>query len=83
MVIANYILSEEFQLKLVDPAKWAWLSPISPAVYSEEFQQAVAGMELHPATLSPTALAAAALPEPNGDWVTAIEAGWIKNVLEN
>lgn len=83
MVIANYILSEEFQLNLVDPAKWAWLSPISPAVYSEEFQQAVADMELHPATLSSTILAAAALPEPNGDWVTAIEAGWIENVLEN
>lgn len=82
MVVANYILSEEFQLKLVDPEGWGWLSPISPAMYSEEFQQAVAAMELHPATLPPDVLAAAALPEPNGDWVTAIEAGWIANVLE-
>ncbi|MCB9450959.1 MAG: ABC transporter substrate-binding protein [Anaerolineaceae bacterium] len=82
MVIANYILSEELQLKLVDPQKWAWLSPISPSVYSEDFQQAVANMELHPAMLPATVLAAAALPEPNGDWVTAIEAGWIENVLK-
>jgi putative spermidine/putrescine transport system substrate-binding protein len=82
MVVANYILSEEFQIKLVDPTKWGWLSPISPEMYSEEFQAAVAAMELHPATLSPTVLSAAALPEPNGDWVTAIEAGWIANVLE-
>lgn len=83
MVIANYILSEEFQIKMVDPALWGWLSPISPAVYSEEFQEAVNGMELPPSRLPAEVLAAAALPEPNGDWVTAIEAGWIENVLEN
>lgn len=83
MVIANYILSEELQLKMVDPEQWGWLSPISPSVYSEEFQEAVANFERHPATLAPDVLAAAKLPEPNGDWVTAIEAGWIENVLEN
>ncbi|MAU11878.1 MAG: ABC transporter substrate-binding protein [Anaerolineaceae bacterium] len=83
MVIANYMLSEEFQLKMVDPELWAWQSPISPTVYSDEFQEAVDNMELHPAMLPSTVLAAAALPEPNGDWVTAIEAGWIENVLEN
>lgn len=83
MVIANFILSEEFQLKMVDPDLWGWLSPISPTVYSEEFQAAVAAMELPESRLSAEVLAAAALPEPNGDWVTAIEAGWIENVLEN
>lgn len=83
MVIANFILSEELQLKMVDPELWAWLSPISPTAYSEEFQEAVANFDLHPAMLSADVLAAAALPEPNGDWVTAIEAGWIENVLEN
>ncbi|NDJ60484.1 MAG: ABC transporter substrate-binding protein, partial [Chloroflexi bacterium] len=82
MVIANYILSEELQLRMVDPELWGWQSPISPTVYSEEFQEAVANMDLHPAMLPPEVLNAAALPEPNGDWVTAIEAGWIENVLE-
>jgi putative spermidine/putrescine transport system substrate-binding protein len=82
MIIANYILSEGYQVVMVDPQKWGWLSPISPTVYSEEFQAAVAAMERHPATLSMEELASHALPEPNGDWVTAIEAGWIANVLE-
>lgn len=82
MVIANYILSEEFQLKLVDPTLWGWLSPISPTVYSEDFQAAVNAMELPESRLPAEVLAANVLPEPNGDWVTAIEAGWIENVLE-
>ncbi|MBL8164526.1 MAG: ABC transporter substrate-binding protein, partial [Anaerolineae bacterium] len=82
MVIANYMLSEEFQLNMTDPTKWGWLSPIPPSVYSEEFQAAVATFESHPATLSADALNAAALPEPPATWVTAMEQGWIENVLE-
>jgi putative spermidine/putrescine transport system substrate-binding protein len=82
MVVANYILSEEFQKVMVDPEEWGWLSPISPAVYSEEFQEAINAMERHPATLPADVLAAHALPEPSAAWVTAIEEGWIENVLE-
>lgn len=83
MIVANYILSEEFQLNMTDPTIWGWLSPMSPAVYSEEFQAAVAAFERHPATLAPEVLNAAALPEPPATWVTAMEQGWIENVLEN
>lgn len=83
MVVANYILSEEFQAVMIDPERWGWLSPVDPTVYSEEFQETIAGYELHPATLPPDVLASHALPEPDGDWVTAMEAGWIENVLEN
>lgn len=82
MIVANYILSEEFQLIMVDPKKWSWLSPINPTVYSEEFQKAVSMMEFHPATLPADVLASAALPEPPAVWVTAMEQGWIENVLE-
>lgn len=83
MVVANYMLSEEYQQALIDPERWGWLSPISPAVYSQEFQDWAASLELHPATLAPEVLAAAALPEPPAAWVTEIEQGWIENVLEN
>lgn len=83
MVIANYILSEGFQVVMVDPELWGWLSPIDPTVYSEEFQEAVAAMERHESILPAEVLAAHTLPEANGDWVTAIEEGWIENVLEN
>ncbi|MEM7797704.1 MAG: ABC transporter substrate-binding protein [Chloroflexota bacterium] len=83
MIVANYMLSEQFQLTMIDPDQWGWLSPISPNVYSQDFQDTVAGFELGPATLPPDVLAEAALPEPSSEWVTAMEAGWIENVLEN
>jgi len=82
MVIANFMLSEEYQLNLTDPTNWGWLSPISPAVYSQEFQDAVAAFERHPATLASEELAAHTLPEPPSTWVTAMEQGWIENVLQ-
>ncbi len=82
MVVANFMLSEEYQLNLTDPTNWGWLSPISPAVYSQEFQDAVAAFERHPATLASEELAAHTLPEPPSTWVTAMEQGWIENVLQ-
>ena len=81
-LVANYILSEEFQLNMTNPESWGWLSPIAPSMYAEEFQAAVAAFESHPATLSADVLNAAALPEPPATWVTAMEQGWIENVLE-
>ncbi len=82
MVIANYMLSEEYQLVLVDPTKWGWLSPISPTMYSQAFQDAVAKMALPAATLPSDVLASHALPEPPAAWVTAIEQGWTDNILK-
>jgi putative spermidine/putrescine transport system substrate-binding protein len=83
MVLANYMLSEDYQIVMVDPDLWGWLSPINPTVYSQEFQDAVNAMERHPATLPSDVLNSHTLPEPNGAWVTAMEQGWIENVLEN
>ena len=83
MVVANYMLSEEFQLAMLDPDRWGWLSPIDPSVYSDDFQAVYGEFEQGIATLPAEVLAAHTLPEANGDWVTAIEAGWIENVLEN
>ena len=82
MVLANYILSPEFQLVMQDPAQWGWLSPTDPANYDQGYQDTLASFELGPATLAPDVLAAHVLPEPSGDWVTAMEEGWIENVLE-
>lgn len=48
---------------------------------SEQLAQAAEG-ERGIATLSPAALAAAALPEAGADWVKAIDDGWVANVLE-
>ena len=82
MVLANYILSPEFQLVMQDPEQWGWLSPTDPTKYDQEYQDTLASFELGPATLPADVLSAHALPEPSGDWVTAMEQGWIENVLE-
>lgn len=82
MVLADYILSPEFQLVFQDPNQWGWLSPTDPTSYDEEFQATIAGYENGIATLPLEVLNANALPEPNGDWVKAMEEGWIQNVLE-
>ncbi len=82
MVLAHYMLSPEFQLVMTNPDQWGWLSPIDPSVYDTDVANTINSYELGPATLSPSVLAAHALPEPNGDWVTAMEQGWLENVLE-
>lgn len=82
MVIANYILSPEFQLVMADPDQWGWLIPTDPTTWPDDAQATLASYGTGVATLSLEVLNAAALPEPKGDWVTAFEAGWIENVLE-
>jgi putative spermidine/putrescine transport system substrate-binding protein len=82
MVVANHMVSPEFQLIMGDPNQWGWGITIDPRRMGATDKATLASYELGVATLSPAALAAAALPEANGDWVTAIEEGWIENVLE-
>jgi putative spermidine/putrescine transport system substrate-binding protein len=82
MVIANYIVSPEFQLIMADPNRWGWLMSIDPARMSAEQQAQLAAYARSPAALAPDVLAASALPEASADWVTAIERGWIENVLQ-
>ncbi len=82
MVVANYILSPEFQLALMDPDKWGWLSPVDVTKYDQAFQDTVKGFKQGVATLPTEVLNSNALPEPSGDWVTAMEKGWTENVLQ-
>lgn len=82
MVIANWIIDPEMQLIMADPTRWGWLMTIDPTRMSAEQQAQLAGYELGPATLPAEVLAAKALPEPKGEWVTAMEKGWTENVLQ-
>lgn len=83
MVLANYILTPEFQLVMSDPeGPWGWLIPTDPTQWPAEDQATLASYGTGIATLPVAELNANALPEPGGDWVTAMEAGWIENVLE-
>lgn len=82
MVLANYIISPEFQLVMSDPDQWGWLVPTDPTTWPEEAQATFASYGSGVATLPADVLNSHALPEPSGDWVTQMEAGWIENVLE-
>jgi len=82
MVVANYIISPEFQLVMADPERWGWEIPTDPASWPEEAQATLESYQRGVATLPAAELASKALPEPNGEWVTALEEGWIGNVLE-
>ncbi len=83
MVLANFIVSPEFQLVMADPERWGWEIPTDPTTWPEEAQAELAAYERGVATLPVDELAASALPEPAADWVTAMEQGWIDNVLES
>lgn len=82
MVVANFIISPEFQLVMADPDQWGWRIPTDPSTWPADAQATLASYEAGVATLPASVLAAAAQPEPRGEWVTAMEAGWIANVLE-
>jgi putative spermidine/putrescine transport system substrate-binding protein len=82
MVVADYIVSPEFQLVMADPDQWGWLIPTDSTTWTADQQATLASYGSGVATLPLVELAKAALPEPDGDWVTAFEAGWIENVLE-
>ena len=81
MVVANYMLSEEYLLTLTDPDGWGWLTASDPNLWSAEAQETLAGYETPEATLTQDILNANALPEPSADWVVAMEQGWLDNVL--
>lgn len=82
MVVANFILSPEFQLVMSDPEQWGWLVPTDPSTWPADAKATLDSYGSGVATIPAADLTAAALPEPSGGWVTAMEAGWIENVLE-
>ena len=81
LVVANYMLSEEYLLTLTDPEGWGWLTATDPSRWSDSAQATLAGYETPEATLTQDVLNANALPEPSADWVEAMEQGWLDNVL--
>jgi putative spermidine/putrescine transport system substrate-binding protein len=82
MVVANFLLSPEYQIHMAQPAPWGWMMAIDSTRLSPELQAAASAGEQGLATLPSAELAAAALPEMAADWVGPIDAGWTANVLE-
>jgi putative thiamine transport system substrate-binding protein len=77
LVLANFLLSPEAQARKQDPKIWGDPTVLSLNKLSEADRAAFAALDLGVATLPPDQLGPA-LPEPHPDWMTRIEAEWIK-----
>ena len=77
LVLANFLLSPEAQLRKQDPAIWGDPTVLAMRKLPKADQAAFAALDLGVATLPPDRLGPAQ-PEPHPDWMTRIEAEWTK-----
>lgn len=77
LVLANFLLSPEAQMRKQDPKIWGDPTVLAVSKLPEQDRAAFATLDLGAATLLPEQLGPA-LAEPHPDWMTRIEAEWIK-----
>jgi hypothetical protein len=82
LVLANFLLSPEYQISITDPEVLGWKMAIDPTRLTTEEQTQLAAIEQGIATLPADVLSAAALPESSVAWVEAMQTGWEENVLK-
>ncbi len=80
MVLQNLTLSGDAQLRKADPAVWGAAPVIELDRLTPDLQSAFAALPAHPSVVQPAELGAAALPELQAEWISAIEKGWAENV---
>jgi putative thiamine transport system substrate-binding protein len=77
LLLADFLLSPEAQLRKQDPKIWGDPTVLSLAKLTDEDRSAFENLDLGIATLKPDELGPA-LDEPHPDWMTRIEAEWIR-----
>lgn len=82
LVLANYLLSPEYQTGMADVNSLGWGVAIDPTKLSADEQKALADAPRGAATLPSDVLRGAALPEARASWVAPIDKGWEENVLQ-
>ena len=82
MVVANFLLSPEAQLKKADPSVWGDFPVIDPARLEPEWQDRFRNRPRGPATLDESELQSHQLPEPPSEILIYLERGWDKHVLK-
>ncbi len=82
MVLADFLLSPEAQLKKADPRIWGDLPAIDLDRLDPEWQQRFADLPRGVATLSPATLQAHRIPELPSELLVALERGWERHVLK-
>lgn len=75
LVVADFLLSPEAQLRKEDPNIWGDPTVLEMALLPEEARAAFAGLPRGIATLAPQELGPI-LPEPHPSWMVAIESRW-------
>lgn len=82
MVVANFLISPEAQLKKATPDVWGDFPAITADKLPAEWQKKFAELPRGSATLSDSELQSHQLPEPPSDILVYIEDGWKKHVLK-
>lgn len=77
MVVADFLMSPEAQLRKQDPDVWGDPTVLSLDKLTPAEREAFARQPRGVATLPPDALGTA-LPEPHPEWMTRIEEEWLK-----
>ncbi|MBS8228617.1 ABC transporter substrate-binding protein [Vannielia litorea] len=76
MVVANFLMSPEAQVRAQDPEVLGYGTVLSMDKLSEDDRAAFEALDLGVATLSPAELGKA-LPEPHPSWMTRLTEDWI------
>ena len=82
MVVANFLLSPEAQLKKSDPDVWGDFPAIDPSRLPAEWQVRFKQQARGVATLGDAELQSHQLPEPPSEILIQLEKGWEKHVLK-
>ena len=75
LVVANFLLSPEAQIRKQDPSVWGDPTVLSAAKLNEADRKALEAVPRGVATLAPADLGPA-IDEPHPSWMTRIEAEW-------
>ncbi len=82
MVVANFLISPEAQLKKADPAVWGDFPAIDTGRLEPDWQARFAALPRGPATLPNDVLQRHQLPEPPSEILIRLEKGWDEHVLK-
>jgi putative spermidine/putrescine transport system substrate-binding protein len=83
MVVANFLISPEAQLKKASPEIWGDFPAINPSRLPAQWQEKFANLPRGKATLGDAELQAHQLPEPPSKILIQLEKGWVEHVLKN
>jgi len=80
MVVANFLLSPEAQLKKQDPSVWGTISVLDHSRLPDEWQARFDAQRQGVATLPPEVLNAHAVAELDPSWLERLEADWVREL---